>query len=79
MSTIKITWTNKRTNLQDIIFQIIKGTKIIKDNNHNTAGNAKSRTNILVINTWLKHTSRDICTMQEYINQGLTAHFIEHY
>lgn len=51
MSTIKITWTNKRTNLQDIIFQIIKGTKIIKDNNHNTAGNAKSRTNILVINT----------------------------
>ena len=51
VSTIKITWKDKTTDLQDKIFRVIRYIEINKDNDKDIAQNANLNTNALAVNT----------------------------
>ena len=77
VSAIETIWTDKTTDLQDTILQVIRHAKINNENNQEVAVNASSSTNALAVNIQQERAPRGTWTTQECIDRGSTAHIME--
>ena len=75
VSVIKTMWTNKTTNLFDIILYIIRHAKI----NNRKEEDLSESSNKIVLTTSIPQALRGICIIQECINWGIITYFLDQY
>lgn len=73
VSTIETMWQNETTKLSNIIFQVVRYTKIMQRNKKNNTNHFNAKVLIAKIYRVLKKT----CITKKYVEQNVTTYYTD--